>query len=1035
MPEEGRPLVESCSVREGILTEDRGVGALAVDIDAIVREDTPTAYDDPSAFFRMTYPTQALSTIAKQVFERTTGVNPHARGIFLLGTALGGGKSHILASLLHMARNGSNALPEEFKKALDNVSFPPVRVAVLTQNSPAGDKEPPRTLWGHLAEQLGSYDKIADFDKKLQSPTKDVLLSFLEGEPVLILMDELTNYLIRAAAISAGEGSLAEQTRVFFQSLEEAVDLRTNTALVISQLPEEFEPSDEEATLKKVTKGLRGAKKEEIRDRALRETRLSAKLLLRKAETQNPVRDDTELTNILRRRVFEDVNPVARDEVARVYEEYYRAPGRRAVLPTDAVDPDLRKRMSQSYPFHPRTISLLRDKLGQAPKFMQTRGALLLPVLAVKRLHETKSGSPLIHPFHFDPRDELIRQELGKRVFDDERVENAIQTELVDNQEPSRAGRIDTTFGSELGARLTTAILLESALVTSRGEKDPIVGADEANVLLDVLQPGDDETRAENALKAVLETSYHILPIGEKLVFRGEVNLNKFIEDKAKGIRPHRINDEIRRRVRTYVLKGSSLFDSVWWPTSPEEIPDRPGLRLAILPPADPWWISEPKATEKITSLFMTKNQASQPRIYRNSLVVLAPDASHGDNMIGKVRRRLAVQDIYEDGEFRTMLSEEQEKALEREKAKAEALATLRIGMGYRMLFYPSAKGEYKKPTVVCTTLRLSEADLGVDSESFAVRKSRALEVITRRLVDEDKLRKAEYSPEFIREKVFADRSGKMAESRKYGEVEDAFFKDPRLSFIESKEIVRHAVLTGVGQDTWLILSGDRVFSSRTGGEPVLHEDSELILYDTDRARATEEDFCLKCGRRKDACECGDRPPSPPPELCPFCHQPLESCKCGEEWPNLPLQEVPGRVAELAKKKNAKISSVVVQVNKVGDVAFLLRLSSTLAGAKLQTEVGALKVSVDMVNGNDVGTSIQADRPREMWSTIKTAVEGLLAQITSGKGQGKARANLIMRFRQPAGADEVEDALRPLSMSGAEAIKAANVRVKLEESE
>lgn len=295
MQGEGRSLTESCTVRKGILKEDRGIGALAVDIDAIVREDAMTAYDDPADFFRMTYATQALKTTATHVFDRITGRNPHAFGIFLLGTALGGGKSHVLACLYHMAQNGSGILPEDFAEELNGLSFPSVRVAVLTQNSPAGDKKPPRTLWGHLAQQLGSYDEIKEFDQNLQCPTKDALLKIISDEPALILMDELTNYLIRAAAVPAGERSLAEQTRVFFQSLEETIDLRTNVALVISQLPEDFEPSDEGKTLDKVAKGTRGAKKEEIRDRALRETRLSARLILRKAETQIPVKDDVEL--------------------------------------------------------------------------------------------------------------------------------------------------------------------------------------------------------------------------------------------------------------------------------------------------------------------------------------------------------------------------------------------------------------------------------------------------------------------------------------------------------------------------------------------------------------------------------------------------------------------------------------------------------------------------------------------------------------------------------------------------------------------
>ena len=1025
MPSVARPLTEACSIREGILKAEGTISALAVDLDAILSNKAETAYDSADAFFRLTYPTLALTTIVSQVFRRVTGGDRSANGIYLLGTSLGGGKSHILASLYHMGRTGSDGLPEEFRKALNGGEFPPIRVAVLTQNSPAGRKRRPRTIWGHLATQLDSYDLVQEYDENIQAPPKEDLEAVLGDEPLVILVDEVTNYMIRAAATRIGGTTLAEQTRVFLQILEEVVDLHTNVALVVSQLTEEFDPLDEEVTLKETTKGLRSGEKEAIRERARHETRSAARLLMRKAETQTPVRDDAELVNILRRRIFETVGSKNGRAVASAYVGYYRSPGPRGLLPTNVSDPDLEERIVTHYPFHPRTVALLRDKLGIAPKFMQTRGALLLMMRALRRIWEEDQEPLLIHPHHIDPRDPTIRQELAKRVFDDERLENAIHTELVGNGEPARASHVDQTYQGDLGGRITTTVLLESALVTTRGEKDPLVGATPAEILYEILQAGEDETRAERAVEAVRDTSFHIHPVGEKLVFKGDVNLNRFIEEKERGIRPHRIEEEIRRRLRTHILKGTSIFQLEWWPSSPEEIADLPKVRLAVLPPADPWWLRRPEPNEPVETLFRAKNQGGQPRTFRNAVAFLAPNAEQQDRVEEMVRRFLAVREISQDKEFVGSLSEDQKRILEQERAKSEALATLRVGMAYNLLLYPSAEGEYAKPTLAGMTLSLTEADVGVDSETWRLGKSRVLVTIQNRLADEDKLRSDPYGPNYFVEKIFATRGAESADAKRYGELEDVFFRDTRLPFLATRELVRKTVVTGVEEGTWIVRSGERVFTSKVSAEPILHEDSEVIRYGTERWKEIDEEFCLNCGYRHAECICEVRPPPPPPPPPPSGSKTFR-----DVW----LRDVPGRLDEWAGKQKREVAKVLLHVNKPGDMAFLLRLMGALGAGGTTAEVGGLRVSISSVDDLETETYVQAQRPGALWSLVKGSVEGLLAQLTLGKGQGRAYFNLIVRFREPLRGEALRRALEPLTMAGGENIKLERVEVTAEEA-
>jgi len=67
-------------------------------------------------------------------------------------------------------------------------------VFVGTHADPIGG----RTIWGEIAHQLGVYEKVKEHDEKRRSPGKGVLYKVLGEEPVLILVDELVEYAVKA---------------------------------------------------------------------------------------------------------------------------------------------------------------------------------------------------------------------------------------------------------------------------------------------------------------------------------------------------------------------------------------------------------------------------------------------------------------------------------------------------------------------------------------------------------------------------------------------------------------------------------------------------------------------------------------------------------------------------------------------------------------------------------------------------------------------------------------------------------------------
>src|SRR5205085_7655191 len=132
---------------------------------------------------------------------------------FNMATQFGGGKTHALTLLYHLAKNGSAADNwSGVKKLLDRAgvsSVPEAATAVFvgtefdSLSGRGGDDGTPlrRTPWGESAYQLGGESALAvvtDHDKQMTAPAGDVIRKFLPGDgPCLILIDELMNYISR----------------------------------------------------------------------------------------------------------------------------------------------------------------------------------------------------------------------------------------------------------------------------------------------------------------------------------------------------------------------------------------------------------------------------------------------------------------------------------------------------------------------------------------------------------------------------------------------------------------------------------------------------------------------------------------------------------------------------------------------------------------------------------------------------------------------------------------------------------------------
>ena len=179
----------------------------AADITAVRTGKTTREYQDAAAFFERTFITEGMRLLLTSVARRlnSQGGDP----VIQLQTAFGGGKTHTMLAVYHLATRkcalkdlpGIPALLDHAKL----MDLPKSRVAVLDGNAHAPGqpwkhgKQTIRTFWGELAWQLGGEDAFAllkEADANGTSPGKDVLGVLLERHaPCVVLVDELVAYI------------------------------------------------------------------------------------------------------------------------------------------------------------------------------------------------------------------------------------------------------------------------------------------------------------------------------------------------------------------------------------------------------------------------------------------------------------------------------------------------------------------------------------------------------------------------------------------------------------------------------------------------------------------------------------------------------------------------------------------------------------------------------------------------------------------------------------------------------------------------
>jgi len=683
----------------------------AADLTAVNTGRATPVYGDAKTFFERTYITEGMGRLLTQVAQRLNGKG--GEPVIQLQTAFGGGKTHTLLAVYHLASRqcplGDLAgIPPLLDRA-GLLDVPLAQIAVLdgTAHSPGqpwknGEQEI-RTLWGELAWQLGRADGFAlvrEADATGTSPGKEVLLNLLTRfAPCVVLLDELVVYMRQFVDSQAVSGGTYDSNLSFVQSLTEAAKLVPN-AVVLASLPE----SDSQAG------GLRGV----ATLRALESVFNRVQALWKTVAPE-------EAFEIVRRRLFEQIRDAsARDRVCRAFAESYKADG--AKLPQETQESSYFDRMSQSYPIHPEVFAQLYGEWTTIEGFQRTRGVLKLMAKVIYRLWQDNNKDLMILPGSLPLYDSSARNELIyylgpgwdpviDRDVDGERAETtALETK-------------ETRFGSVQAARRVARTIFLSSAPSSVNAKPGVRGIERSRVLLGCLQPGQVSSLYSDALNRLADHLHYLSSSGDRAQestrywFDTRANLRREMEERKK-----RFDDktDVRARMADVVTKlvaNATFFEGKHVFTPHGDVPDDGALRLVVLPPDQFYSHEEPRLAFDGVQEFVRHN-GSKPRHCGNRLLFVAPDHVALARLRDCIRVALAWKSIVDDvADMRLVLDNLQAEQAKREMKTADEVLPRAARECFRWLLCPSQDDPNGKPTVEAFALNTTGSTLGSEIE------------------------------------------------------------------------------------------------------------------------------------------------------------------------------------------------------------------------------------------------------------------------------------------------------------------------------
>ena len=736
---------EHCVLRDDVRQGTLELAEFAADLYAVRTGAAPNVYRVPNLFFDRTYPTYNLKTLARDVLRRLAGQGGNP--VITVQVAYGGGKTHALIALLHLAQRGAELQTHdtvrEFVASSGLDTLPQARVAILPFDKfdvknglsvigPDGQHQQVKTPWGALAYQLAGNKGlaiVAEHETDYINPGEHTLVDLLkmpqsEGLSTLILLDEALMYTRAAVNDDPKRFGILQD---FFQALTQAVDKTSTAAIVASLITSDI--VGEDPTGVRVLNMLEG-------------------VFRRLEENVEPVsRED--ISELLRRRLFEHIPPekTRRAVVDTLLAARQKLPLREADKHQEAFDALLR-----SYPFHPDFIEVFYQKWTQLGNFQGTRGMFRTFALLLRDA-TGKDPAAFIGPSAL----------LTTGAELSEAVQELIKACDEGTQwTPILTGELERARNVQKNLPLLKTREVESAVLSTFLHSQPAGQKAELEDLYLLLAHADiDMMSVEKGLSDWRSVSWFLKENDDNWALGTTPNLTNMHVRAMTRINEDQITEDVMKRIRDAALgRNTDEVKSHTLPHSPADIPDTPELRFVIVGP-EYTAVPGEDISEVLTAFFK--------RTYQNSVIVLAPENSLLAGLRQRIRRILGWQNI-ESGDDMNLLNGTQKALLLQRKQEDETGILESVTAAYSVLIAVDENGD----------LKASSLPPGTDSPFEQVKTA---------LMAEDRLLTTSLDPELLTPDSYFDIWGEDETTKPVQGLYRMFASLPRLPRLLNRQV------------------------------------------------------------------------------------------------------------------------------------------------------------------------------------------------------------------------------------------------------
>lgn len=595
-------------------------------------------YGKPIDFFNRTYLTNGIRNLLINTLKRLNKLGDDP--VVNLQTNFGGGKTHSLLAIYHLCSGAdfrSVRDLESFFSEMGDIRMPlNVNKAVLVGNriSPSksntkADGTDVHTLWGELAWQLGQkegYEIVRDADEKAVNPGDQLVTLFRKYAPCVILIDEWVAYT-RQLKETDGDpcGSYGTQMS-FAQALCEAAKAVDGTLLVVSLPASDIEMGGD--------RGKRAA--------------IELAHTIGRTETPWLAANTEESFEIVTRRLFSPIISkdqfANRDATARSFSDFYRS--NRTDFPNETEDSNYEKRIRDFFPIHPELFDALAERWASIPQFQKTRGILRLMAKIIHYLWENNDHSPLILPANVPMDDIELQSELMRYL--DEPWRAVIQKDVDGHN--SLPKQIDSDFPNigrySASRRVARTLFFGSAPTFNAANR----GLDEQRIKLGSIFPGETIATFTDALRHLTDRGTYIYHQSKNYWYSTQNNVNRTADERAAHIQDDKIEEEILSLLTQQLVPVRGKIGRIhFMPQTTMDIPDDMDLKLVVLGIKSQHTRGDDKSLAFQKAKEILSSRGNSQRLYRNTLLFLAPDRTRLDDLKKAVKLYLAWKSICND--------------------------------------------------------------------------------------------------------------------------------------------------------------------------------------------------------------------------------------------------------------------------------------------------------------------------------------------------------------------------------------------------